>query len=90
MTLQAEGVREGEAGLIADTYVSHFMNGASASLLEDGDQRSSEDKGPSQVTELRLEAKSLAMLLVPWFGAGLELRAAHPRGGRWSWAGSGL
>lgn len=70
MTLQAEGARGGEAGLTAVTYVLHsFMNGASASLLEDGDQRSSEDKGPSQVTELRLEAKPLAMLLVPWFGA---------------------
>lgn len=70
MTLQAEGAREGEAGLTAVTSVLYsLMNGASASLLEDGEQRSSEYRGLSQVTELRLEAKTLAMPLVPWFGA---------------------
>lgn len=54
MTLQDEGAREGEAGLIAVTYVLHsLINGASVSLLEDGGQRSSEDRGLPQVTELR-------------------------------------
>lgn len=86
MTLQAEGAREGEAGLIAVTYVLHsFMNGASDSLLEDGNQRSSEDKGPSQVTELGLEAKPLAMPLVPWIGAqgSSSQRRAMELGSQW-------